>query len=715
MSTRAPLRSLSSSDKTSNGKDPLTSSAASTGAMPRTRARRGRLPSGERVDEDPRRIDAVVMILEDVLYDHTNMLAHFAIDRAIQQLIKEAAFPNTVAAYEALQSFRHAFGYRKRFPRFVDSLIAQQRLSYDAAERVTHAYYESQINEARTIKPFERARATLEKLRDAGYRMGLVCVGKDNVQMERLRTIGLQDFFTEIVFVPSNPSVNRLSQAMKEIGRRLMLQPSSILFVGRKVFYEIKAANKVGLVTVRMLHGKYGSVMPIEELEQPDYQIGSIDQLSAIVRLADQQMIKPKIVAIGGGTGLAVLLKELRHYPADLTAIVTVFDSGRHSGALRKYLGILPPGDIRNCLVALSDSDEVMNKLMNYRFKENFMEGCSLGNLLLAALTDIQGGFDKAVTSVSDILNIHGNVLPATLDSTELCAELEDGSVVVSEVHVRSPDIVDENGTEHRKPPIKRVFLEKENVDAFLPAVRAIENADIILLSPGGFYTSIISTLLVPGIRDAIRRSTGATVYISNVATQCGQTDGLTLEDTLDVLYQYLGDNSIDYVIANNAEPSEEVMKSYFSRGETLLLPTPDMLNRSHPIVLQGKTFEDIEDGSLAVKKEWNKATMIKHSGRMVAAMLYRIIEQEIEDMRAKMMLGGHFRHQSPAHRDSFGAITTQAPASLRKRSSQRDRANSTEASSKSPPLAASNRTSMLVAGLLLAIVSFSSAWRPRQ
>jgi FMN phosphatase YigB (HAD superfamily) len=218
------------------------------------RSRRCRLPSGERVDEDPRRLDAVVMILEDVLYDHTNMLAHFAIERAIQQLIKERAFSNTFAAYEALQAFRHSFGYRKRFPRFVDSLIAQERLSFASAQHVIRAYYESQIAEARTIRPFDKARETLERLRDVhGYQLGLVCVGKDDVQLERLRTLGLDDLFGEIVFVASNPSVLQLTQAMKEMSRRLMLQPSSMLFVGRKVFYEIKAANKVGLVTVRMV------------------------------------------------------------------------------------------------------------------------------------------------------------------------------------------------------------------------------------------------------------------------------------------------------------------------------------------------------------------------------------------------------------------------------------------------------------------------------
>lgn len=286
-----------------------------------------------------------------------------------------------------------------------------------------------------------------------------------------------------------------------------------------------------------------------------------------------------------------------------------------------------------------------MSKLMNYRFQENFMEGCSLGNLLLAALTDITGGFDNAVTSLSDILNIHGSVYPATLDSTELCAELEDGSVVVSEVNVRGPTVVDpETGKERKKAPIKRVFLENPDVEAFLPAVRAIEDADIIVISPGGFYTSIIATLLVPGIRDAIKRSAGATVYISNVATQCGQTDGYSLATTLDKLYTYLGAHAIDYVIANNVVPSPEVVQQFFARGEELLLPTDDMVESSHPVLLQGKTFQDVESEN---GREWNKAHMIRHSGKMVAAILYRVIDRELDEMKTQIRSGGHYRQRA--------------------------------------------------------------------
>uniref|UniRef100_H3HAQ3 ATP-dependent RNA helicase n=1 Tax=Phytophthora ramorum TaxID=164328 RepID=H3HAQ3_PHYRM len=349
-----------------------------------------------------RRVRAVAMILDDVLYDHSGLLSHLAIDRGVAQLLDEGAFPTNAAAFEALQTFRDAYGLRKRFPRFVDSLVggSQAKLSPAQAQRVIAAYYESNVPEARGIKPFAGVRKTLLELQDGGAcHLALLLIGKPEVQRERLKALGVDDLFDQVVHVSPNPSLAQVTSAMKQLTRQLEVPSSAVMFVGRKAFYEIKAANTVGMLTVRMIE--------------------SIEQLVPIVKLADQQMLQPKIVAIGGGTGLAVLLKELRHYPADLTAVVTVFDSGRHSGALRKYLGILPPGDIRNCLVALSDSDELLSKLMNYRFRENFMEGCSLGNLLLAALTDLQGGFDRAISSIADILNIHGSVLPATLESTE--------------------------------------------------------------------------------------------------------------------------------------------------------------------------------------------------------------------------------------------------------------------------------------------------------
>uniref|UniRef100_M4BZ42 Uncharacterized protein n=1 Tax=Hyaloperonospora arabidopsidis (strain Emoy2) TaxID=559515 RepID=M4BZ42_HYAAE len=240
------------------------------------------------------------MILDDVLYDHSTLLSHLAVDRGLAQLQSESAFPTTTAAVQALETFRKTFGLRERFPRFVDSLVHgfQAKLSTTQAQRVIAAYYESNVLDARQIQPFPGVRETLVKLQDGGAcSLALLLIGKPEVQQERLRALQVEDLFQEIVYVESNPSLAQVTSGMKQLVRQLDIPSSAVLFVGRKVFYEIKAAKAIGMLTVRML--------------------------IAVVKLADQQMLQPKIVAIGGGTGLAVLLKELRHYPADLTAVVT--------------------------------------------------------------------------------------------------------------------------------------------------------------------------------------------------------------------------------------------------------------------------------------------------------------------------------------------------------------------------------------------------------
>ncbi|CAK4646700.1 unnamed protein product [Aphanomyces euteiches] len=586
-------------------------------------------------------VDAIVFTLDDVLYDHTGTLNSLAVDRALEQLVEEGAFNSQEQAKDALRRFRHAFGYRKNFPRFVDDLMTEGQLSVEAEQRVLNVYNNSSFGPE--IQPFPSTIPTLETLKAQGFKLGLLCSGTTSVIWDKIHTLGLAACFDHVLIVPTgnlsgDGNTSKVIPVLKAMAKHLSVSTTSrVVLVGKRVFAELKAAKQLGMVTVRMMYGKYAKTMPADDLEEPDFQMSNIRQLVPILTLVEERRPRPHIVALGGGTGLAVLLKALRDYPADLTAIVTVFDSGRHSGTLRKSLGILPPGDIRNCLVALSDSDQLLNQLMNFRFQDNYLEGASLGNLLLAALTEIHdGSFDKAVASISEILNIRGQVLPATLDQSELCARLEDGSVVVSEVNVRSPD---------KSAPIESVFLDNDDVTAYPAAIEAINQADIILISPGGFYTSIISTLLVPGIKEAIAKSSGAVVYISNVATQNGQSDGYTLPQTLEILSKYLGPDAIDYVIANNAVPASLP----FQHGETLLLPTPEMEAAERPILVQGRAFSDMS----AFEVEWKKVPMIKHNGEMVLSMLYRIIEKEMEGSMTERTKTQYTQSHKPLRRTS--------------------------------------------------------------
>lgn len=269
----------------------------------------------------------------------------------------------------------------------------------------------------------------------------------------------------------------------------------------------------------------------------------------------------PNIVVIGGGTGLNSILTGLKEFTNNITAIVSVSDEGGSSRKLRYEFGMLPPGDIRNCIVALSDSEPLMAKLLEYRFREGEgLKGHSFGNLLLTALTKITGGFDRAIIEAGRILAIRGKVLPVTLAQTTLCAELENGKIIGQEPNV------EEHKTKY-KSEIKRLFLKPKNVKAFPPAIEAIKKADIIVLGPGSLYTSILPNLLVNGIREAIRSSKAAKVYVCNVMTQPGETDNYKASHHIDKIIKYLGKGVLDYAVVNSERATDELYEKYRRKG----------------------------------------------------------------------------------------------------------------------------------------------------
>ena len=267
---------------------------------------------------------------------------------------------------------------------------------------------------------------------------------------------------------------------------------------------------------------------------------------------------KPRVVVIGGGTGLSVLLRGLKKQPVDITAIVTVADDGGSSGRLRCELQMPPPGDIRNVLVALADTEPLLEKLLQHRFVNgNGIAGHSLGNLLIAGLTEIsQGDFVLAIEQLSQVLAVRGRVLPAARHSIVLHAEMEDGTIVSGE------SIIPKSGKR-----IKRVFIDKENVQALDDAMEALREADAILLGPGSLYTSVLPNLLVPGIADAIRESRAVKAYICNVMTQPGETDGYTAEDHVQAICDHVGNSLFQYVIINNGYISNEIKALYAEKG----------------------------------------------------------------------------------------------------------------------------------------------------
>ena len=255
----------------------------------------------------------------------------------------------------------------------------------------------------------------------------------------------------------------------------------------------------------------------------------------------------PRIVVIGGGHGLSSILRGLKAYTRNITAIVTVADDGGSSGEIRKSVGILPPGDLRNCLAALSDDEEMMTQLFQYRFASGAgLNGHSLGNLLITALTEITGSFEAAIAESARVLAVQGKVLPTSLKNITLFGEIEmPNQAGVIEVKGES-EIGKADGR------VRRVWLEPANPSSYPPTIQAILNADLILVGPGSLYTSIIANLLVPDLVEAINTSRAYKYFICNIATQRGETDGYSCEDHLQAIEWHIGTNLFDVVLANN-------------------------------------------------------------------------------------------------------------------------------------------------------------------
>jgi uncharacterized cofD-like protein len=282
------------------------------------------------------------------------------------------------------------------------------------------------------------------------------------------------------------------------------------------------------------------------------------------------------IVAIGGGTGLSTLLRGLKRYVgADgpwsinrLGAIVTVTDEGGSSGELRRELGVLPPGDVRNCIVALAEEEKLLSQLFAYRFAAGeALAGHSLGNLLLTALTDITGGFDHAILAASEVLNIRGEIYPSTLADVRLRAALADGTELVGEVAISGSFLGEKASQKKQHARIERLFLEPPDAMPTDRALEALRNADLILIGPGSIYTSVIPNLLIRPIADALRQSRALRVYICNVMTQPGESDDYPAEEHLKVIVEHAG-LVADVMIVNGCRPSEAILAQYAAEGQ---------------------------------------------------------------------------------------------------------------------------------------------------
>ncbi|MBG0763997.1 MAG: YvcK family protein [Tissierellales bacterium] len=315
------------------------------------------------------------------------------------------------------------------------------------------------------------------------------------------------------------------------------------------------------------------------------------------------------VVVFGGGTGLSILLRGLKNYTDNITAVVTVADDGGGSGKLREDMGMLPPGDIRNCLISLSDVEPITEKLMQHRFKEGYLKGQSFGNLFIAAMYEIFGDFEHALKELGSIFRITGKILPMTLEDASLKAELKSGEIIYGENYI--PEYVRKTGD-----TIKKMMLIPEESQPMYETVASIREADVVVLGPGSLYTSVIPNILVKDVVRHIKESKAKVVYIANIMTQPGETDGYNVLNHLNALIEHCGQNIIDYVFVNNKLAEESILNKYKKEKSE-----PVLLDDNQRKIITDMNIELVEEDFLEVEKQY-----IKHDSDKLGLLITKII-----------------------------------------------------------------------------------------
>lgn len=318
-----------------------------------------------------------------------------------------------------------------------------------------------------------------------------------------------------------------------------------------------------------------------------------------------------KVAVIGGGTGLSTILRGLKRYPIDITAIVTVADDGGSSGSLRTDFDVPPPGDIRNVLVALSEVEPLVQELFQYRFTgETDLAGHPTGNLLIAAMTNITGDFASAIQKLSEVLKVRGRVLPVCNTPLCLCAEYDDGTIIQGESLIPTID-----------KKIKRVYYTKEDARALDEAVEAIMEADLVLLGPGSLYTSIIPNLLLVEISEALVKTSAECVYCCNIMTQPGETTGYSASDHVLALHEHAGHAFIDKIIVNDEEIDDETYERYCDQRSDVVLIDEKKLHKMNIEVIKSRLVS------------YNNVGEVRHNTKKVAATIFSLL-LDIEEKR---------------------------------------------------------------------------------
>lgn len=594
---------------------------------------------------------AIIFDLDGTLFD-LNPLVQAARKRVATFLFDHGFFASQGYAFKRLNALEHKHGpyyssspyyfafydiaksLQKDKPEAMKGFFQKRKKDpeFDPIEAFVHELervYNAEVVE--DIKPYPDARQTLRELRNAGYKLFLVTLGRSQRQKNKIDRLGIAPYFDRII----NEGPPAHEYWLTELCETNHLKPEEVVVVGDRTHDEIRAGNRLGFTTVWLRRGRFADEEPVRG-ERPNYEIRYLAQLSTLLHLSKlgKTPDRFRITVIGGGTGLPTVLRGVKPYSSRPTAVVAVTDTGASSGRIRWNLGVQPPGDIRNALTALADPDSVSKGLysvFHHRFPNSEQESGifkndHIGNFLVAALTQQLGDFNQAIQTASEMLHVQGTILPASLSNVDICAELEDGTHRYTEWMVRKPGkpplkraylvsnehllaeldrkngplmrVVDETTgqVEVHATPNKKASLPQNQVQAPAQASQAIEEADVVIIGPGSLYTSVITNLLVPDIQQALlNRQDGKTVYVCNIVTQPGQADDFVASDHLRAILNHFPEDQryrvIDHMLVQDprifktpkSRPWRPLLKQYQKDGKILVQDDTDTLDALVP------------------------------------------------------------------------------------------------------------------------------------
>jgi uncharacterized cofD-like protein len=554
-------------------------------------------------------IKTIIFDLDDTLFSTFSQLHLPFLKESLKEMIKEGFKCGLEEGFEELKKISLANPLGDAFKELAEKHDGDKQI----AEIGLQAYKKQDFD---TIVAFPNVNEILKKLKKR-YSLVLLTAGEKDIQEKKINSLGIKDLF-DLIILCEEKTEKEFEKAVAELD----LNPKEAISIGNRIDLDIALAKKLGMMTIHLKHGKYSNMIPENDYENADYTLDRFSQALDVIHSIENEHIDdnllrkgPKVVAIGGGTGLPTLLEGIKRYTNNITAIVTVTDSGRSSGRLREEFGVLPPGDIRNCLIALSRSQKLVHDIFQYRFEEGKMKGHTIGNLFITALTKMTGSFEKSIRETSRILDLRGKVLPSTTKNIHLCAELEDGTTIEGEANVRQPG----------KSSIKKVFIKPELAEPLDETLEDIRNADVIILGPGALYTSIIPNLLIKGIPEALKLSKAKKIYICNIMTQPGATGKMTASEHVQALENHLGKDVLDYVFLNNKKPIAKVMQNYKKEDKSLVVNDSKKIEELGIKVVEANLIEKILEKRLL----WEKHDLLRHDSSKLAKMILKTLIRE--------------------------------------------------------------------------------------